>query len=70
MRWVIFCSLGELIGIGMAGMIALIVNNLVGEPKTFSLKIIVLISNIFAGLCVGIVTGLSLIKFDLKTIAE
>ncbi|MBD0377882.1 MAG: hypothetical protein ICV51_19920 [Flavisolibacter sp.] len=52
-KWVINCSIGELIGIGLAGSIAVAVNHWLGEPQSFLQKSFVLIIMLFAGALEG-----------------
>jgi len=54
-KWTVHCALGELIGIGCAGLIAFIVNLLIGEPMSIGSKILVLLSMLFAGFIEGYV---------------
>jgi uncharacterized membrane protein YGL010W len=57
LRWTINCALGELLGIGAAGLIALMVFKLLGEPHTTASKLLVLACMMCAGLIEGAVLG-------------
>ncbi len=52
-KWTICCASGELLGIGIAGGIAFLVNTYVGEPVSFSSKVIVLSMMMLAGFIEG-----------------
>lgn len=47
------CSAGELLGIGLAGSTALLLNTLMGEPQTFAQKLLVLLFMLLAGTAEG-----------------
>ncbi|MCA6364255.1 MAG: hypothetical protein IM638_14550 [Bacteroidetes bacterium] len=57
LRWTINCALGEVLGIGAAGLIALMVFKLLGEPQTTGSKLLVLFCMMCAGLIEGAVLG-------------
>ncbi|MCU0435872.1 MAG: hypothetical protein MUC87_20605 [Bacteroidia bacterium] len=57
LSWTINCALGELIGIGAAGVIAILVFKLVGEPQTTGSKLLVLLCMMCAGLIEGAILG-------------
>lgn len=52
-RWVLNCSAGELLGIGLAGGVALLLNILMGEPHTGAQKVVVLLAMTLAGAVEG-----------------
>ena len=52
-RWTINCALGELLGIGAAGSIAVAVNYYLGEPQSLMQKIFVLFTMLIAGAMEG-----------------
>jgi hypothetical protein len=57
-RWTLYCGLGEFIGIGISGSIAVAAFLLMGEPKTLSDKFIILFLMLFAGFIEGSVLSL------------
>jgi uncharacterized integral membrane protein len=57
LKWTIFCALGELLGIGIAGGIAFVVNTTIGEPETFLTKLLVLLVMLLAGCIEGFLLG-------------
>ena len=63
-KWVINCALGELLGIGAAGCIAVAVNYYLGEPQSFIQKIVVL----FTMLVAGAIEGTSIAVFQWKVL--
>lgn len=48
-KWVINCSLGELLGIGIAGSMAVALNYWIDEPQTPMQKVLVLFIMLLAG---------------------
>lgn len=54
-KWTINCALGELIGIGCAGLLAYSANTLLGEPDSLVEKLIILLIMLIAGLIEGTV---------------
>jgi predicted membrane protein len=52
-KWIINCALGELLGIGMAGAIAVALNRYLGEPQTTAQKLVVLLVMLVAGTVEG-----------------
>jgi hypothetical protein len=56
-HWVAMTAVGELLGIGCAGGIAVLVNQAIPEPMTMTQKWTVLATMICAGLMEGIITG-------------
>ena len=52
-RWVIACTAGELIGIGVAAAVAVVLNTLIGEPRSLPARLLTLLA--FAA--VGAVEG-------------
>lgn len=65
-HWVLNCSAGELIGIGLAGSLAVALNVLVGEPQTLSQKLLVLLGMLGA----GVVEGTSVSWFQWKVLSK
>ena len=56
-KWALHCALGELLGIGAAGLIAFTANQLLGEPVTMPQKLTVLIFMLGAGALEGSILG-------------
>jgi hypothetical protein len=56
-KWTVLCALGELLGIGIAGGIAFLVNSKIGEPQTLGTKLFVLVTMLFAGAIEGFLLG-------------
>ncbi|MBI3133735.1 MAG: hypothetical protein HYZ14_03580 [Bacteroidetes bacterium] len=56
-HWILNCALGELIGIGAAGAIAVGTTVLMGEPESLSEKFVVLFLMMLAGALEGTVLG-------------
>lgn len=52
-QWIVNCSAGELIGIGVAGSVALLLNTLMGEPQALGQKLLVLLVMVLAGAAEG-----------------
>ena len=50
-KWTLACAVGELIGIGLAGAIAVGLNQLPEEPVTVEQKLFHLGAMLFAGAC-------------------
>src|SRR4051794_39198632 len=63
-KWVINCALGELLGIGAAGCIAVAVNYYLGEPQSLTQKIFVL----FTMLVAGTIEGTSIAVFQWRVL--
>lgn len=63
-RWILACTAGELIGIGVATGAGLTVNYILGEPSTLPARLTVLA--IFA--CVGLVEGGALASFEWRVL--
>jgi hypothetical protein len=63
-KWIINCALGELLGIGAAGSIAVAVNYFLGEPQSIMQKIFVL----FTMLVAGAIEGTSIAIFQWKVL--
>src|SRR4051812_24613779 len=63
-KWIINCALGELLGIGAAGSIAVAVNYYLGEPQSLKQKIFVL----FTMLVAGAIEGSSIAVFQWKVL--
>ncbi|KAA5539956.1 hypothetical protein [Adhaeribacter rhizoryzae] len=56
-KWMMHCTLGALLGIGAAGVIAFAVNHTLGEPVTLPQKLTVLSSMLAAGAIEGSLLG-------------
>ncbi len=56
-RWTIYCSAGELLGIGGAAMLAWLFNSWWGEPTTFSGRLVNWVVMLGAGLVEGSILG-------------
>jgi predicted membrane protein len=65
-KWVINCALGELLGIGAAGCIAVAVNYYLGEPQSWIQKIFVL----FTMLVAGTIEGTSIAVFQWSVLRQ
>ena len=63
-RWVGACTLGELIGIGAATGAALVINTLIGEPRSLGARLVTLAT--FA--LVGVVEGGALAGFEWRVL--
>src|SRR3954464_6335445 len=63
-KWIVNCALGELLGIGAAGSIAVAVNYFLGEPQRMMQKIFVL----FTMLVAGAIEGTSIAVFQWKVL--
>ena len=57
-EWTLNCAAGELLGIACAGAIAYTINEFIGEPQNFGMKIVVLSAMMFAGLIEGMILSL------------
>jgi uncharacterized integral membrane protein len=56
-KWTLYCAAGELLGIGVAGVIAFSVNTAIGEPQTLPAKLMVLSCMMLAGAIEGSLLG-------------
>lgn len=56
-KWTLNCAAGEVIGIAGAGLIAYLVNSIVGEPDNLDDKLLVLFAMLLAGFVEGSVLG-------------
>ena len=56
-RWTANCAIGELVGIGIAGIIAYTLNTILGEPENIQSRIVILSAMMFAGSIEGLVLG-------------
>ena len=63
-KWIVNCALGELLGIGAAGSIAVAVNYSLGEPQSLMQKIVVL----FTMLVAGAIEGTAIAVFQWKVL--
>jgi hypothetical protein len=52
-KWTLNCAAGEVIGIASAGLIAYLVNTLIGEPTNLDEKLLVLVAMLLAGFVEG-----------------
>jgi hypothetical protein len=59
-RWIVACTAGELVGIGMATGAALAINALIGQPRSLGSRLLTLAT--FAA--VGAVEGTALAGFQ------
>jgi len=57
LNWTIACGIGEFLGIGVAAGMAFLCFPLLGEPSSFSEKILLVLVMVFAGIIEGLVTG-------------
>jgi hypothetical protein len=65
-QWMINCSIGELLGIGIAGGMAVTINNTIGEPHTTEQKLLVLLLMLVA----GALEGTSIAWFQWKVLKQ
>src|SRR3982750_2355800 len=65
-KWIVNCALGELLGIGAAGSIAVSINYFLGEPQSMMQKIFVL----FTMLVAGAIEGTSIAVFQWKVLCQ
>lgn len=56
-EWIYSCALGELLGIGVAAIFAVLIYRAVGEPDTLSEKLVTLFAMVFAGSLEGLSVG-------------
>ncbi len=56
-KWVIYCAAGELLGIGCAAGVAVLLNTYMGEPVALFQKVVVLCTMAAAGALEGTITG-------------
>ena len=63
-RWIVACTAGELVGIGVATSAALAINTLIGEPRSLGIRLLTLAT--FAA--VGAVEGTALAGFQWRVL--
>lgn len=57
LKWTIYCAFGELIGIGIASLVAFGANTIIGEPQNLQMKFLVLLCMLIAGFLEGLLLG-------------
>src|SRR6185436_19432387 len=63
-RWIVACTAGELVGIGVAASVAIGLNTLMGEPQTLRGRLLTLAT--FA--VVGAIEGIALAGFQWRVL--
>ena len=56
-KWIIYCGLGEFIGMGTVALVAVMTTKWIGEPMSSSQKLITLMLMLLAGVVEGLILG-------------